>query len=264
MDYVKMWEDNAVFPNGTSGAIEEMNEHKIFEEIKFMSWSNDDNKFVDTDKTLLEELKVYEEFESLIISGKYMDAIKEIKERREDIECEKRQNLTVMSENNKKRSHEEECDKNTTPQIEHHNRPKENRKTVDEPDIILHPITSSHDESLYPKDSNSLIVEHQFLTPINITTTASDKTLSSAFVEEDDESCDENSGNTLSLNLLTPSIPGSTNTVSQNVIVASGSGTQQQQPSVASDEDNVIQDLLEDIRGSFERQFDDEFNFDHR
>lgn len=165
-----------------------------------------------------------------------------------------------MSENNQKGLEEEEINKNVNTQIQHHNRLKENRKDIDEPDIVLHPITS-HDESLYPKDSNNSnnqLVEHQFLTPINITTTASDKTLSSAFVDED-ESCEETSGNNLSINLLSPSTSGGKNIASQNII-PSGSGTQQQ--STTSDEDNVIQDLLEDIRGSFERQFDDEFNFD--
>ena len=61
------------------------------------------------------------------------------------------------------------------------------------------------------------------------------------------------------------SIPGGSSnraSKSQNMEPrASGS----QQPSVrASEEDNVIQDLLKDIRGSFERQFDDEFDFSER
>ena len=256
-----MWEEKAVYPNETPGVIQEMDGRKIFEEIKFLNWSSDENKFVNVDKALLEELKVYEEFESLIISGKYMDVIQDFKEKRRETENSERQNLSGMLENNKKRvGSDEEMNRNLDSEELHQNRLNESRKVIDEPDIVLHPITS-HDESLYSKDSNQpSLVEHQFLTPVNITTTASDKTLSSAFIEEED-SCDETSGSNLSLDLLATSMPTVTSNTSQNVI-ASGSGTQD--PSTASDEDNVIQDLLEDIRGSFERQFDDEFNFDDR
>ena len=60
--------------------MEEINEKEAFEEIKFLSWSADDKKFSETDKALLEELKVYEEFKSLIISGSYLDVIKDFQD----------------------------------------------------------------------------------------------------------------------------------------------------------------------------------------
>ena len=100
---MKMWEEKAVYPNETPGVIQEMDGRKIFEEIKFLNWSSDENKFVNVDKALLEELKVYEEFESLIISGKYMDVIQDFKEKRRETENSERQNLSGMLENNKKR-----------------------------------------------------------------------------------------------------------------------------------------------------------------
>ena len=102
-------------------------------------------------------------------------------------------------------------------------------------------------------------MEHQFITPINITTSASDKTLSSAFLDDEDVCGGETSGSILSLDLIPSSMPGSSSSTPRDMITG---GVTPQPQAATSDEDNVIQGLLEDIRGSFERQFDDEFNFD--
>ena len=240
-----------------------MDEKKAFDEIRFLSWSSDDSKFIDTDHTLLEELKVYDEFKSLIISGSYMDVIREIKERRGEVVNDKKKNeSSPINKNIKDIYNKEETYKNSGISILDPNMECESSKSIqEEPDIVLHSITSHDDATLYAKDSSDGMVEHQFITPINITTSASDKTLASVFVDED-ENCDETSGSNLSLNLLPSTIPGSSDAVSQNTIVSGRSNPQQ--ATVVSDEDNVIQDLLKDIRGSFERQFDDEFDFEGR
>ena len=263
-----MWEEQARFPEGTSGAIEEINEKEAFEEIKFLTWSADDKKFSETDKALLEELKVYEEFKSLIISGSYLDVINEIKKSQGDVNEDNVQKLTVLNANIKQSVDKKETEFQSTNAIMENRIPKDIEES---PDIILHSITDDHGDSLYPKDENDSIIgdgnigHHQFITPINITTSASDKSLASAFVDDDDESCDETSGSNLSINLLPSSVPGvSLAGASSSQNMASGVSGNQQPPARASEEDNVIQDLLKDIRGSFERQFDDEFDFSER
>lgn len=259
-----MWEEQARFPEGTSGAMEEINEKDAFEEIKFLTWSADDKKFSETDKALLEELKVYEEFKSLIISGNYLDVIKEIKKSQGDVDNDNIPKMVVSNANIKQSIDKKETELQSTNPTMESRIPKDIEES---PDIILHSITDDHGDSLYPKDATDSIniAQHQFITPINITTSASDKSLASAFVDDDDESCGETSGSNLSLNLLPSSVPGVSSagaSISQNM--ASDASGNQPPPVRASEEDNVIQDLLKDIRGSFERQFDDEFDFSER
>ena len=183
-----MWEEQARFPEGASGAMEEINEKDAFEEIKFLTWSSEDRKFSETDKALLEELKVYEEFKSLIISGDYLEVIKEIRRSQGEVDVDRNVKKMAVSNSNYKIV----SDKNeakiqlTNPIIQ----PSIQRDIEPSPDIILESITDDHGDSLYPKDSDDRIIadgnpaQHQFITPINITTSASDKTLSSAFVEK--------------------------------------------------------------------------------
>ena len=275
MDYVKLWEEKAKMPITASGSVEELDERKLFDEIKFLSWSSENSKFIKTDDAILDELRVYEEFKSLIISGKYIDIINEAKQKRDQNVKEKIQELSnvVALENNKNRPfigaqmREQSSGNQRKEEKQQTSNDEGSRNNIhhvhDEPDIVLESITSH--ETLYEKEdaTNSALrnrlEQHQFLAPINVTTTASDKTLSSAFVEEDD-GCDTVTGSSLSMNLLTPSTSGAgTPNTSQHVLPGGGSNVQE-----STDEDNVIQDLLEDIRGSFERQFDDDFNFDQR
>ena len=255
-----MWEEQAVIPvrkEGSNAAgTEEFDVQKMFEEIKFLSWSQEDNKFVNTEKAIIDELQIYNEFKNLIISGKYMEAIMEAKEKMDNKskECEELQPTHEVSNADNLRSkftNANEKNKVANEQL---------LQNVDEPDIILEPITS-HEHLMYDKESNLAMEEstHKFVAPVNVTTTASDKTLSSAFVEDDD--------------LLMPS-PSSHNTeMAHGLIAGVGHGRNDVLPphstssapsASATEEDNVIQHLLEDIRGSFERQFDDEFDFDHR
>ena len=263
-----MWEEQARFPDGTSGAMEEINEKDAFEEIKFLSWSADDKKFSETEKALLEELKVYEEFKSLIISGSYLDVIKEIKKSKGEADTENnRQKMSALNSNVKSLSDKNEPKFQSADAM---NQLRAQKDSEPSPDIILQSITDDHGDSLYPKEGDVSIIadgsipQHQFITPINITTSASDKTLSSAFVDDDDESCGETSGSNLSLNLMSSIPGGSSNRVSNSQNMEPRASGSRQPPIRASEEDNVIQDLLKDIRGSFERQFDDEFDFSER
>ena len=217
---------------------------------------------------------MYEEFKSLIISGSYIDVINEIKERREkDIQGETKTNLVNSNKNIKDTFINAQKDRKTKLQPLDTNMQTEKPSfNIEDPDIVLHSITSHEDESLYSKESNEGggMMEHQFITPINITTSASDKALCSVFVDDEDETSCDNKNADLSLDLLPPSHnmlpPSSSNPVNPQNVIASGSRVQQHATATvaSSEEDNVIQDLLEDIRGSFERQFDDEFNFDGR
>ena len=258
-----MWEEKATLPtNDSSGMIEDVDEKKAFDEINFLSWSSEHNKFINTEKSLLEELKLYEEFQSLIISGSYMDVINDIREKREKMNSQQQiQRLPLSNKNSKhgsNRGRTNRMSKNQASDVELDNRII---KDVEDPDIVLESITS-HDESLlFDKDANVTpnTMEHQFITPINITTSASDKTLSSAFLDDEDVCGGETSGSSLSLDLIPSSMPGSSSSTPRDMITG---GVTPQPQAATSDEDNVIQGLLEDIRGSFERQFDDEFNFD--
>ena len=97
-----MWEEKATLPtNDSSGMIEDVDEKKAFDEINFLSWSGEHNKFINTEKSLLEELKLYEEFQSLIISGTYMEVINDIREKREKINSQ--QQIRSLPLSNKKR-----------------------------------------------------------------------------------------------------------------------------------------------------------------
>ena len=98
-----MWEEKATLPtNDSSGMIEDVDEKKAFDEINFLSWSSEHNKFINTEKSLLEELKLYEEFQSLIISGSYMDVINDIREKREKINSQQQiRSLPLSNKNNK-------------------------------------------------------------------------------------------------------------------------------------------------------------------
>ena len=151
-----MWEEKATLPtNDSSGMIEDVDEKKAFDEINFLSWSSEHNKFINTEKSLLEELKLYEEFQSLIISGSYMDVINDIREKREKINSQQQiRSLPLSNKNNKhgsNRGRTNKMSKNQASDVECDNRII---KDVEEPDIVLDSITS-HDESLlFGKDGN--------------------------------------------------------------------------------------------------------------
>jgi len=73
IDYIKMWEDEAVETNQGVPTVQEFDEEKLIGEIKFLSFDEEKKLFLPTDKDILEKLDVKKEIKNLLFSGKLMD-----------------------------------------------------------------------------------------------------------------------------------------------------------------------------------------------
>ena len=58
IDYVKMWEDEAVETNQGLPMVQEFDEERLMSEINFLSFDEDKKLFLPTDKDILEKLEV--------------------------------------------------------------------------------------------------------------------------------------------------------------------------------------------------------------
>ena len=76
VDYVKMWEEEAVDSRNSSTQIQEFEEEKLMSEIKFLTFDDKLKTYLPAEAEILEKLKVREEIKSLIFSGKLIEKIR--------------------------------------------------------------------------------------------------------------------------------------------------------------------------------------------
>ena len=95
VDYVKMWEENAV--EQTIFQIQEFDESKILEEIKFLAFDEDKRIFSKVEKEILQKLGVEEEIKNLIFSGKLVQKILEKRPQDTNFESSHNKNLKLKS-----------------------------------------------------------------------------------------------------------------------------------------------------------------------
>ena len=95
VDYVKMWEENAV--EQQIFQIQEFDESKILEEIKFLAFDEDKRIFSKVEKEILQKLGVEEEIKNLIFSGKLVQKMLEKRPPHTNFESSLNKNLEPKS-----------------------------------------------------------------------------------------------------------------------------------------------------------------------